>query len=770
MSFLGELKRRSVFRVAAAYAVVAWLIIQIAETIFPLFGFDGTPARIVVIVLAIGFVPSLLLAWAVEWTPDGLRLESRLAPDRSVPAAATRRIDRLIMVALTLALAWFAFDRFVLVPIHSATLVDEAREMARTKALVESYGDKSIAVLPFDDMSPDGDQEYLSDGIAEELLNALATVQDLRVISRTSSFAFRNEQLSTPEIASRLKVEHVLEGSVRKSGNQVRITAQLIHARSDTHLWSETWDGDLTDIFALQDEVAAAVAKTMSAVLLESRSQSPAETLTPDELDAYELVLRGRHLMHQQTGETYARAVPLFEQAIELAPDMAAAHGALALTLRQLVDLEHVEPADAIPRFEAALERALELDPDNVDALVAKGKALWDQDVVSARHYWLRAIELNSSEPDARRYLALSYQDSDLNKFLDLMREAYSVDPTRWLTNYQLMHTLSDFGLYDEAIQLARDYHTMAPDSIDPLLWYADVHYFRRQTDEALKSYYLVFRSNPEPYKFSAVPWAMLFLDRADLAESWARELVRRLPESGYSTAPLVVALAFQGKRAEALQALSAYTGNATDTEGFGEGGGTNFGNRSFLALREGDFEGARIILERGLTPVGEDEPRIGRIGDADWLAWSNYVLALERSGRKDRARELADELSAMLQEQRSAGMIRVNLISTAFLLFRISAAVGNTAEALAWLEQAAADEVLLCVPCMRRFPGFEPLWGNPRFEAVVNRVGDEYAEQRSRLAAEGLLLTPQEVLALEDFDFDPFEDTPRPAIIDTSQ
>jgi adenylate cyclase len=767
VSFLSELKRRSVLRVAAAYAVAGWLIIQIAETIFPLFGFDETPAQIVVIVLAIGFVPSLLVAWAVEWTPEGLRLDSGPDPGRSVPAAATRRIDRLIMIGLTLALAWFAFDRIILEPRRSAALVNEAREIARTQALVEYYGDKSIAVLPFDDMSPDGDQEYLSDGIAEELLNALAAVQDLRVISRTSSFAFRGQQLSTPEIASRLKVEHVLEGSVRKSGDQVRITTQLIHAPSDTHLWSNRWDGNLSDIFALQDEVAAAVANEMSTVLLESRSRSPAEALTPNELDAYELVLRGRHLMHQQTGETYTRAVPLFEQAIELAPDMAAAHGALALTLRQLVDLEYVEPAQAIPRFETALERALELDPDNVDALVAQGKALWQQDVVRARGYWLRAIDLNPSEPDARRYLAISYQDTDLHKFLDLMREAYSVDPTRWLTNYQLMHMLSDFGQYEEAIQLARDYHAMAPESIDPLLWYADVHYFRRQSDEALKSYYAVFLSDPEPYKFSAIPWVMLYLDRADLAESWARELVRRLPNSGYSQAPLIVALSFQGKHDEARQALADYTHNATDTEGIGEGGGTNYGNRSFLALRDGDFEGARMILEQGLTPEGESEPRITRIGDADWLAWSNYVYALERSGHPDRARELAAELLAMLQEQRKAGLIRVNLISTAYLLSRISAVVGNSADALTWLEQAAADEVLLCVSCIRRGPAFEPLRGNPRFEAVLEQVGNQYAAQRNRLAAEGLLLTPREVLALEDFDFDPFENDSAPVISD---
>lgn len=763
MSLLSEMKRRSVFRVGAAYAVVGWLIVQVAETIFPLFGFDETPARIVVIVLAIGFVPALVLAWAFEWTPEGLRRESAIDPARSVPAAATRQFDRLIMVALAIALAWFAFDRFVLVPRHSAALLDEVREEARSEALVESYGDKSIAVLPFDDMSPDRDQEYLSDGIAEELLNVLATVRDLRVISRTSSFAFKGQMLQAPEIAERLKVGHVLEGSVRKSGNRVRVTAQLIHARSDTHLWSHTWDRELSDVFALQDEIAAAVAESLSSVLLASDSPAPAGPLTPIELDAYELVLRGRFLMNQQTGETYSRAVPLFEQAIALAPDMAAAHGALALTLKQLVDGQQLPPEDANPRIEVALERAFELNPDNVDALIAQGKMLQADDIASAREYWLRATKLNPSEPDAWRYLAFSYQDDDSLKFLELMRKAYSVDPTRWLTNYQLMHTLSDFGLYEEAIQLARDYHVMAPDSVDPLLWNADVHYFRRQSYEALKSYYAVFRSNPEPYKFSAIPWVMMFLERHDLAESWARELSLRMPGSGYGMAPLVVALRFEGKVREARQVLEVDTEYASDTEGIGHGGGPQFGLRGFTAVLEGDFETARVILERGLTPEGEQEPRIQRIGDTPWLAWVNYILALERTAQEDRAQELAAKLLAVLHAQHKAGMIRVNLVSTALLLSMISAETGDRKQALVWLETAITDEVLICGPCLRIHPAFDSLRGEPRFEDLVGRVRDEYAAQRQRLDSEGLLLTPREVLALEDFEYDPFKEVAEP-------
>ena len=248
MSFFNELKRRNVLRVGAAYVVGAWLLIQVVETIFPLFGFDEAPARIVVIVLAIAFVPVLILAWAFELTPEGLKKESEVDRTQSIAPNTGKKLDRVIMVVLALALGYFAFDKFVLTPQRDAeqlavleeqktTEVEHARQAGRTEAMVESYGEKSIAVLAFQDMSQDKDQEYLSDGIAEELLNLLAKIPELRVISRSSAFSYKGENIKLAQVAEELNVAHILEGSVRKAGNRVRITAQLIEARSDTHLW-----------------------------------------------------------------------------------------------------------------------------------------------------------------------------------------------------------------------------------------------------------------------------------------------------------------------------------------------------------------------------------------------------------------------------------------------------------------------------------------------------------------------------------------------------
>jgi len=262
LSLFNELKRRNVFRVGAAYIVAAWLLIQVAETIFPLFGFDETPARIVVVVLAIGFIPSLIFAWAFELTPEGLKKDKD---------------------------------------------VDSAR---------------SIAVLPFADMSPEGDQAYFSDGIAEDLLNVLARLKELRVISRSSSFALRDDDLSIPEVAEKLNAAYVLEGSVRKADNQVRITVQLIEARSDTHLWSETYDRELDSIFQIQDEIAAAVVDGLKITLL---GAIPGARETDTEV--YSLYLQGKYLITPPQGdrEDLENAVTAFEQALAIDPDYAPA-------------------------------------------------------------------------------------------------------------------------------------------------------------------------------------------------------------------------------------------------------------------------------------------------------------------------------------------------------------------------------------------------------------------------------------------------------------
>jgi TolB-like protein/thioredoxin-like negative regulator of GroEL len=365
MSLIGELKRRNVLRAGAAYVALAWLVVQVVETLFPLFGLSDAAARTVVIVLAVGFVPAIIAAWAFELTPEGLKRESEVDHDSAASRTMTRRLDRLIMVLLALGLAYFAFDKFVLDPgrdeAREAEIAEQARREGRTEAIVESYGDKSIAVLPFVNMSADPEQEYFADGISEELLNLLARIPELRVISRSSAFAFKGKDVEIPVIAERLNVAHVLEGSVRKAGNRIRITAQLIEARSDTHLWSATYDRTLDDIFAIQDEVAEEVVASLHLQLL-----GEAPTAKREDPRAYSLAIQARQIMALQRFDEYPKAEGLLREALEIDPEYVDARVLLLLlTMDQMRVSPPEKRAELFPRVEALTSQVLEQDPDN---------------------------------------------------------------------------------------------------------------------------------------------------------------------------------------------------------------------------------------------------------------------------------------------------------------------------------------------------------------------------------------------------------------------
>ena len=369
MSFLNELKRRNVLRVGAAYIVSSWLLIQVAETIFPLFGFGDTPARLVVIVLAIAFIPSVIFAWVFEITPEGLKKDADVDRKRSITRDTGKTLDRIILIVLALALAYFAFDKFVLDPARDLSKVETARQEGRAAALTESYGERSIAVLPFVNMSDDPEQEYFSDGISEELLYLLTQIPELRVISRSSAFMFKNKDISIPEVAKQLNVAHVLEGSVRKAGNRIRITAQLIEARSDTHLWSQAYDRELDDIFAIQDEVAKAIS---GALKLELASvEEPAVRFGLDETvrtAAYDAYLRGRFLAQGSTADEINVGLTYLREATRLDPSFALAYAGIADAMIVKAFFSTSPPAEIVGEARTSAQSAIALNPNLAEA------------------------------------------------------------------------------------------------------------------------------------------------------------------------------------------------------------------------------------------------------------------------------------------------------------------------------------------------------------------------------------------------------------------
>jgi TolB-like protein/Flp pilus assembly protein TadD len=433
MSFFEDLKRRNVIRVAAAYAVIGWLAIQVAETVFPLFGFDDGPARIVVIVLAIGFPLTLTFSWVYEFTPDGLKLERDIDPSRTNTRHSRKKLDRAIIVVLALALVYFAVDKFIFDPARDVTLEDIVAERVRDEMLVESDGNRSIAVLPFADMSPDGDQEYFGDGMAEELINELGRLEGLHVIGRTSSFSFKGTNENLSAIAEALNVATILEGSIRKDGDRVRITAQLINVADGTVLWAppQPYARELVDIFEIQEEIATKVAGALG-VTLGVGGVNAFHGAGTRNVEAYELFLRpGAGRIDQKIRE--------LELVTKLDPNYAAAWSDLGVRVgfKVFSTSNPDERRELNERSDQYTLKAIKLDPESAQANANFAFSLATRkEWIRAEEFILTAVSLRSDFWTLTQYGNLMMRTGRSAAALAPWEKAIAVEPLQGQKDY----------------------------------------------------------------------------------------------------------------------------------------------------------------------------------------------------------------------------------------------------------------------------------------------------------------------------------------------
>ena len=453
-SFFQELKRRNVFRVGVAYVVVAWLIIQVIETVSDPLGLpEWTEAFFIVLLLA-GLPVILIFSWAFELTPEGLKKTREVKVEESVTATTGKKLNYATIAVLVMTIGFFLWERQGLVEQAEQTAAEDTQEVTQTE------GAASVAVLPFVNMSADQEQEYFSDGISEELLNLLAKIPELRVPARTSSFQFKGQNLDIGKVAEQLNVEHVLEGSVRKSGMRVRVTAQLIEADTGYHLWSDTYDRELDDIFAIQDEISAAIVDALSTTLGLQTSAMPKVQQAANS-EAYNFYLLGQHLIKKRTKTDIEAAIPNYEAALEKDPDYAPAHAALGLAWYLLTNTSATYGTlaldESLSKALPHLERALELDPDSPEALGNMGLT-YDarQQYEEAVTYYEKALEINPSLTDVRNWYASALGDlGRSNDGLSELEHAYELDPLSVLT----------LNNYTNALLMRRSF-----DKVEPLL------------------------------------------------------------------------------------------------------------------------------------------------------------------------------------------------------------------------------------------------------------------------------------------------------------
>lgn len=426
-SFLTELKRRNVIRIAIFYGAGAWLILQVADVLLQLLEAPGGSLRLVAVVLALGFPFALILAWAFEITPEGIKRDREVDRSAIDTTQAGRKLDiatiGLLVVAITL-LAWGQFSgRSQQVPATAGRTVLPA---------VDEPRDLSIAVLPFVNMSADPANEYFSEGLSEELLNVLARIDDFRVAGRTSSFSFKGQQQDLRAIGERLGVANILEGSVRKQGDQIRVTAQLVDARNGYHLWSDTYDRRLDDVFAIQDEIATEVVKALRQTLL-AADESIIRQSARGDVAAYNHYLRGQFHARLRTRAGLERALEEFQQASLIDPDYAPPYAGIAMVYALLDNYNYRSLAETGELAHRALERALELDPQSDEAWAVRGLLIGQGPGAARRRdesraALERAIEINPNNAFAHLWL-VGTLFPDFEAMRAALQRAYELDP-----------------------------------------------------------------------------------------------------------------------------------------------------------------------------------------------------------------------------------------------------------------------------------------------------------------------------------------------------
>jgi TolB-like protein len=670
---LGELKRRNVFKVAMVYLIASWLLIQVAETVFPALRLPDWTVTFVVVILAILFPIAVIFAWAFELTPEGLKKTAEVAPEASITPRTGQKINYVIIAILAVAVVFLALTH--------GSFRGDAEHAADQGPDGPGAGSRSIAVLPFVNMSDDKDNEFFSDGLSEELLNVLAQVDGLRVAARTSSFHFKDTDEDLRSIATKLGVDHVLEGSVRKSGNRIRVTAQLIKANDGFHLWSDTYDYEMDDVFRIQDEISLAVVDALKVNLLGEERQRLTKRATTN-VEAHNLYLRGRQFLHLRTLESIEQAEKLFEQAVRMDPNYALAYSGLSDAISLLSTNHGLMPAEtAYERTTPLLERAVDLDSESAEVWASRGLAELNVNRLDAAEIALkRAMELNPSYAPAYLWYASALAGSPgrEEEAIEVLRKTLEIDPLSRVAQNNIAANYLELGRYTEAEAQWRRLVTLDPDYPTGYLGLYRLNrnvFFR--LDEAHR-WLLKGHGASERDVRNTIEFVFLYSDLGLVEDSrrWARRIALESPEHPLA-ALLPVYEAVYNKDFTRTDELTRPL-METDLSNI-----TNLRSARMLALTMLDRTGdALAIAEQWNPELLAAEPIVNNDNHG---ASSEVLFALSRSGNHEQARRLL----AANQAHQARDHANDSPAQAAITLALSSAAAGDDQPAVRMLQEA---------------------------------------------------------------------------------
>ena len=715
MGIFSELKRRNVPRMAALYAVTAWLIMQVAEVVIGLALLPEWLGRFVLGVLAVGFPLALALAWFYEVTPEGLKREEDVDRSRSIAHVTGRRMDFVVIAVLAAAVAFFAFDKWWL-----------GQDL-----------EPSIAVLPFVNMSGDPAQEHLSDGISEELLHRLAQISELHVAARTSSFYFKGKDVAIPQIASELGVRAVLEGSIRKAGDKIRVTVQLINASNGYHIWSQTFDRQLDDIFAIQDEISAKVVSALRVSLL-GGEQRRIKRRPTDNIDAYDAYLLGRQMMARRTSSSLRDSEAHFSEAIRLDPDFALAYVGLADSYALLGSYGGLDRQTVLARAGPALEQALALDDQLGEAYSGMGALrLLQGDFSGSEEAYKRAIELSPNYAPA--YLGygmlMKRGFGRVPEALELHQTALGLDPMSTPINMAVVEDYHELGRFEEVRERCQRVIEIDPDYPRAYTIMADLYWeVFGQLDEAVVWLYKAIEldpGNPDHARWLG----MVYLDLGDFeaGERWMQHAMEMAPNQYLSLWAAIYLARYTGDHRQAVESAEAMLKLAPDSW------------LSMLVMRDADYRDGNVsaALERYRQVKPDLLENEAPVIDATNFGWAIEIAnVLIRSGQRDHAEILLQGALSAIQARPRLGFSGYGISDV-----EIHALMGDQEMALDLLAGAVAAGWRSGWRIgIERNENLVSLRGDPRYQSIFTHIKTDMEAQLVRVNAlreEGSLPSP---------------------------
>ncbi len=733
MSFIAELKRRSVFKVGVAYLVGAWLVIQVADILLDNIGAPAWVLQIIFVLLLVGFFIALFLAWVFELTPEGVKRDTMDAPDKPTRAQNPQKLNIAIVVLLMAAVGYLLVDKFFLASVPAPTQEVAVAESTE-KSLKEDDAPRedvrpSIAVLPFENRSKLEDDAFFVQGIHDDLLTNLARISDLKVISRTTVSQYANTDKTLPVIAAELSVAHIMEGAVQRSGNTVRINVQLIRADSDEHVWAEIFDRQLTasNLFEIQSEISGQIANVLKSTLSPEEQQRISNNPT-DNLAAYNAYLRGRQELARYSSAGADQALVEFRRAVELDPDFALAWADMVRSAAQGLFLSDMNRDEALEITREAATRAIELNDQIAEAHLARAALIRLEQGVWVPEYeeaLLRAIELSPGLPEAWSTYSsfLAGRNTRGSEALVAARRAAELDPLSTSIRNRLIQALAGLGRFDEAEQQLNNLIQLDETFALNYISMSDLKLDQGDLAEAL-----LWRRKAQQRDPGNI---MFHLGEVNLLtslgiETQYQDVLDRIEKLDPNSSTLALAESLisvrRGNLDAALEAANAWVRSFPP-----ENTSRYLWRANIHTLRgETSVAAAEVELALGGTPKRED--MLGMAKDAPGetciRAWMIREAVDADLGIEMSLAALEQVDKKLLGHQRS----QLNLKASACHLV-----LGDIEGALARIEQAVEDGQLDGWALFLSYPLFKKLELEPRYQDALQRIESAMAEQRER-------------------------------------